>query len=325
MAPPRGEGQAIRPRFSIGGRPLHPPLDPPRSRYIGLMMADTLPPIPKSVAKDIEHLNFDDAVLQHQKLWEAYGHDVTNFAVNLVVALVILAVTFWAAGWGSALAKRAIGRVHGRSGAADVTLQSFMGSLTRYLIIVVGLMAVLEKLGVKTTSVLAVLSGLLLGVGLALQGALSNVAAGVMLLLFRPYRVGDLVEVAGRIGTVKALDLMVTELTTPDNLKITAPNGKIFGEFIVNYSKPAKRRVDVTFHIAPHLDLETVLQAMKATLEADKRVLHDPAPSFEATALNELYAEGVIRVWAKTTDYVAIKTLIVLSVQKLTIEAASER
>jgi len=286
-------------------------------------MADTLPPISKSVVKDIEHLNFDDAVIQHQKLWEAYGHDLTNFAVKLAAALLILAVTFWAAGWGSTLTRRAIGRVHGRSGDADVTLQSFMGSLTRYLIIVVGLMAVLEQLGVKTTSVLAVLSGLLLGVGLALQGALTNVAAGVMLLLFRPYRVGDLVEVGGRMGTVKALDLMITELTTPDNLKITAPNGKIFGDFIVNYSKPAKRRVDVTFHIPAHQDLEAVFKAMRTTLEADKRVMRDPPPSFEATALNELYAEGVIRVWAKTSDYVAIKTLIVLGVQKLTIQPAT--
>jgi small conductance mechanosensitive channel len=287
-------------------------------------MADTLPPIPKSVARDIASGRIDDAVTQHQKLWEAYGHDLSAFAVNLVVAALILAATFWAAGWGSKLAKRAIGRVHGRSGEADVTLQSFMGSLTRYAIIIVGLVAVLQQLGVKTTSVLAVLSGLLLGVGLALQGALSNVAAGVMLLLFRPYRVGDLVEVAGRMGTVKALDLMVTEMTTLDNLKVTAPNGKIFGEFIVNYSKPSRRRVDVTFHIPPKQDLAAVLEAMKATLAADKRVLKEPAPSFEATALNEFYAEGVIRVWAKSADYRDVKTVIVLGVQTLVIRADAE-
>lgn len=280
-------------------------------------MTAPLPALPKSVAKDIATFNFDDAVTQHQRLWEAYGHDLSNFAVNLLVALVILVVTFWAAGWGSKFVKRAIGRAHGRNGEADITLQSFMGSLTRYLIIIVGLMAVLQQLGVKTTSVLAVLSGLLLGVGLALQGALSNVAAGVMLLLFRPYRVGDLVEVGGRMGTVKSLDLMVTEMTTIDNLKVTAPNGKIFGEFIVNYSKPIKRRVDVTFHIPPRQDLEAVLEAMKATLAADKRVLKDPAPSFEATALNEMFAEGVIRAWVKSADYRDVKTLIVLGVQKL--------
>jgi small conductance mechanosensitive channel len=191
-----------------------------------------------------------------------------------------------------------------------------MGSLTRYLVVVVGLMMALSKLGVNPTSVLAVLSGLLLGIGLALQGALSNVAAGVMLLLFRPYRVGDLVEVGGRMGTVLSLDLMVTEMKTPDNLRVVAPNGKIFGDFIVNYTKPNRRRVDVTFHIPPTRDLAAVLESMKAELAEDGRVLKEPVSSFEANALNELYAEGIIRVWVKTPDFVAVKTAIVLGVQK---------
>ncbi len=283
-----------------------------------------LPSLPKPISRDIATLNLDDAVLGHQKLWEAYGHDLSAFALHLLVATVILVLTFWAAGWGSGLAKRAIGRLHSKTGDADVTLQTFMGSLTRYLIIIVGIVAVLQNLGVQTTSVLAVLSGLLLGVGLALQGALGNVAAGVMLLLFRPYRVGDLVEVAGRVGTVKSLDLMVTEMTTPDNLKVTAPNGKVFGEFIVNYSKPARRRVDVTFHIPPTKDLGQVLEAMKARLAGDRRVLKDPAPSFEANGLNELYAEGVIRAWAKSSDYVGVKTMIVLGVQQLVLPPRPE-
>lgn len=286
--------------------------------------APSLPPVPKSVVRDLATLNLDDAVTRHQKLWETYGHDLTNFAVSLLVAALILVITFWAAGWGSGFAKRAIGRLHSRSGGADVTLQSFMGSLTRYAIIIVGLMMVLTQLGVKTTSLLAVLSGLLLGIGLALQGALSNVAAGVMLLLFRPYRVGDLVEIGGRMGTVQALDLMLTELKTPDNLRVVAPNGKIFGDFIVNYTKPNRRRVDVTFHIPPTKDLAAVLDAMKAQLAEDKRVLKEPGPSFEANALNELYAEGIIRVWVKASDYVPVKTAIVLGVQKLVL-ASTER
>jgi small conductance mechanosensitive channel len=281
-----------------------------------------LPALPKAVTKDIARLDFTDAVTHHQRLWETYGHDITTFAVSLVAALVILVVTFWAAGWGSALVKRAIGRMHSKTGAPDVTLQTFLGSLTRYLIIIVGLMVVLGQLGVKTTSMLAVLSGLLLGVGLALQGTLSNVAAGVMLLLFRPYRVGDLVEIGGKQGTVKALDLMTTEITTPDNLRVTAPNGKIFGDFIVNYTKPGKRRVDVVFHIPPTRDLGEVLETMKAALATDKRILKEPAPSFEANALHELYAEGVIRAWVKPTDYVPVKTSIVLGVQKLALVRA---
>jgi small conductance mechanosensitive channel len=277
-----------------------------------------IPPMPKSVVKDLASFNFEQAIANHQMLWETYGHDLSAFAVSLLVGVLILVITFWAAGWGASLTKRAIGRMHGRSGAADVTLQSFMGSVTRYLIIVVGFMMVLQTLGVKYTSLLAVLSGLLLSIGLALQGTLSNVAAGVMLLLFRPYRVGDLVEVSGgRMGTVKSLDLMTTEMITLDNLRITAPNGKIFGDFIINYTRPNRRRVDVTFHIPPNKDLAAVLEAMKAEIAADQRVLKEPGPSFEANALNELFAEGIIRVWVKAPDYVPVKTAIVLGVQKL--------
>ena len=283
-----------------------------------------LPTLPKSVVRDIASGNIEAAVTGHDRLWEAYGHDILAFAMNLVVALLILVVTFWAAGWGAAVTRRAVGRMHRRGGAADVTLQSFLGSLTRYLIVAVGLMMVLNKLGVATTSVLAVLSGLLLGIGLALQGSLSNVAAGVMLLLFRPYRVGDVVEVGGRQGTVLALDLMVTEMKTPDNLRVTVPNGKIFGDFIVNYTKPNRRRVDVTFHIPPTKDLAAVLEAMKAQVAANEKVLKDPAPSYEATALNELYAEGVVRAWVKTPDYVAVKTALVLAVQKLALVKTEE-
>jgi small conductance mechanosensitive channel len=277
------------------------------------------------VVKDVTSFRFEDAIAKHPMLWETYGHDLSAFAVKLLAAVIILVVTFWAAGWGANLAKRAIGRMHGRGGVADVTLQSFLGSLTRYLIIVVGLLMALRQLGVETTSVLAVLSGLLLGIGLAMQGALSNVAAGVMLLLFRPYRVGDTVEIAGRLGTVLSLDLMVTELKTPDNVRVTAPNGKIFGDFILNYTRPNRRRVDVTFHIPPTRDLGAVLDAMKGQLAADERVLKDPAGSYEANGLNELYAEGIVRVWVKTADYVAVKTAIVLAVQKLALAPAEKR
>jgi small conductance mechanosensitive channel len=276
------------------------------------------PPLPPSVTKDIAHLDFAHAVTGHPRLWEAYGHDISSFAVSLLTGLLILLATLWAAGWSAGLARKAMGRVH-RNGEPDVTLQSFVASLVRYMVIIVGLVAVLQNLGVKTTSVLAVLGAASIAIGLALQGTLSNVAAGVMLLLFRPYRVGDQVEIAGRLGTVRTLDLFVTELATADNLKVMAPNGKIFGDFIVNYSKPTRRRVDVIFHIGPRQDLAAVLEAMKAVVAADKRVLKEPAPLFEALALNELYAEGAVRAWVKTADYAAVRTTMVLAIQTLSI------
>jgi small conductance mechanosensitive channel len=282
-------------------------------------MADTLPSIPQSVVRDVKELDFKAAVTEHDRFWATYGHDLTTLAVNLASAMAILLITLWLAGVGAKLARGAMGRVH-RHGEPDLTLQVFMGSLTRYIIIIVGLVAVLSKLGVQTSSVLAVLGAASLAVGLALQGALSNVAAGVMLLLFRPYRVGDVVEVAGRMGTVRALDLFTTELLTLDGLKLIAPNSKIFGDFITNYTTNGRRRVDVTFRLPPRQDLAQVLETMRQGLAKDRRVLKDPAPSFEATVLTEAYAEGVIRVWARLADYRDVKTMIVLGVQTLSAE-----
>ena len=278
-------------------------------------------PLPPSVAKDLAQLNIDDAVVGHARLWETYGRELTDFAVKLGVGLAILLATFWAAGWGAGLARRLIARLHGRHGAPDTTLQSFVGSLVRYLVGVVGVVAVLEQLGVKTTSVLAVLGAASIAVGLALQGALSNVAAGVMLLIFRPYRIGDYVELSGgRQGVVRTLDLFVTELTTLDNLKVVAPNGKIFGDTIVNYSANGRRRLDVSFHIPPARDLCAVLEGLKAIVADDERALKDPPPSFEALSLNEVFAEGAVRVWIDPSDLAPMKTRLVLAIQKLSLE-----
>lgn len=280
------------------------------------------PPPPASPLPAAPPLNLQDALTGRLHLWDTYGHEIIDFAVRLAVAIVILLATFWAAGWGAKLAREAMGRVHRRQGEPDTTLQSFVGSLTRYLIVIVGMIAVLGQLGVQTTSVLAVLGAASIAVGLALQGTLSNVAAGVMLLLFRPYRVGDLVEVGGKLGTVKTLDLFVTELATVDNLKLIAPNGKIWGDTIVNYSTPTSRRVDVVFHIGPKQDLGAVLEAMKARVAADKRIVAQPAPIFEATNLNEAFAGSAVRVWVRPSDYGAVKTAILLAVQTLAISAA---
>src|SRR6185312_9563691 len=166
-----------------------------------------------------------------------------GLAVNLALAGLILAGTLWAASWLSTLAGRAIQRAH-RHSPPDATLQSFVTSLVRYVVVIIGLIAVLQQLGVKATSVIALLGAGSLAIGLAMQGSLSNVAAGVMLLVLRPYRVGDVVEINGKVGTVRRLDLFMTELSDPDDLNVFMPNGKVFGEMIVNYSTPSRRRME---------------------------------------------------------------------------------
>jgi small conductance mechanosensitive channel len=241
-----------------------------------------------------------------QTFLEKLADKAGDLAFGLVVAVLILIVTFWLAGLAGRLIRRAIARSpHGET--ADLTLPTFMASLARYVIIAAGAVAAIQQLGVQTTSILAVLGAASLAIGLALQGALSNVAAGVMLLLFRPYRIGDQIEVGGRLGKVAALDLFATELATPDNVKVMVPNSKVFGDVITNFSAHADRRVDVVFRIEAKRDLTPVLAGLRARAEADPRILKSPAPVIEVTGMAELWVEGAVRAWAAREDYLGVK------------------
>ena len=224
-----------------------------------------------------------------------------QLGLSLLVAVVILVVTFWVAKWASKLAHDAMARIQARN-HGDVALQAFVASIVRYVIIIIGLIAVLQQLGIKTTSILAVLGAASLAVGLAMQGALSNVAAGVMLLILRPYRAGDLVEVNGQKGKVRALDLFTTELATLDGLKIIMPNGKVFGEPIVNYSAPTTRRAEVVVGIDYDDDIGEALEVMLATARADPRVHENPAPWARCTAYADSSVTLTLRVWTDGTD-----------------------
>lgn len=247
-----------------------------------------------------------------ENVFHKFADAAGDLAVNLVVAVLILTVTWWASVWASRLVKRLISRVH-RGGPPDVTLQGFVGSATRYVVMVVGLIAVLQQLGVQTTSILAVLGAASLAVGLALQGTLSNVAAGVMLLLFRPYRVGDVVEIGGRVGSVRTLDLFVTELTTPDNLKVVLPNGKVFGDVIVNTSFHNRRRVDAVTRVDTKREIAPLMASLKARAEANPLVLADPAPTVELTGLSEAFVELTVRAWTQGGDFAAVKADLMLA------------
>lgn len=242
-----------------------------------------------------------------------FGHFLDwlgRLAVNLVVAALILAVTFWIAGLAARFMRRALARVH--RAAPDPTLESFSASLARYAVIAVGLVAVLQQLGVQATSILAVLGAASLAIGLALQGALSNVAAGVMILLFRPYRVGDYIETVTRQGTVKSLDLLFTEISTPDNVKVMIPNSKVFGDVILNYSAHRNRRADVLFKVPLKTDLVLVLKRLRERAENDPRIRKEPAVMIEVTDLSEAFAQAAIRAWTAAADFVPVKTDLML-------------
>jgi small conductance mechanosensitive channel len=251
-----------------------------------------------------------DADILH-RLAGAAGDLVVRFAV----AGLVLILTLWASGWAARFVRRLFDQFE-RHRTGDQTLRSFAASLVRYAVLVVGGVAVLQQLGVQTTSVLAVLGAASLAVGLALQGALSNVAAGVMLLLFRPYRVGDFVEIGGRQGTVKALDLFVTELATVDNVKVIAPNGKVFGELIVNFTHHAERRVDLIFRIDFHDDLAKALETLRRVGSGHSLVLPEPSVLAEAMTLSDSWAEVALRAWVKREDYGVVRSELLIAAKR---------
>ena len=237
-----------------------------------------------------------------------FGVAASDFAVNLSIAAVVLVLTFWAAGWASQLVRRGLERFHRTRG--DRTLQSFGGSLARYAVIIIGLIAVLTRLGVETTSVIAVLGAASLAVGLALQGTLGNVAAGVMLLIFRPYKVGDFVEIAGKRGVVQALDLFTTELSTLDNVKLVAPNGKVFGEFILNFTAHPTRRLEMIFHIDFTVDLDHAVKLLQQVASQNDCVLAEPPPQIEVLGLLDNWADIALRVWVGAEHCVADQSAV---------------
>lgn len=236
------------------------------------------------------------------EIWRHIADAAGGFAVNLALAGVILGVTIWAAGVLSRMTARAIARAH-RGRNADTTLQSFAGSLVRYFVVIVGLVGVLQQLGVRATSVIAVLGAASLAIGLALQGALSNVAAGVMLLILRPYRVGDNVVINAKEGVVTGLDLFSTRLADPDNLTMFIPNSKAFGEIIVNTTETAYRRVAFDVIIDREDDVETARRLMLQTAKADRRVLATPAPWAHLTAIAANGWTVTLRCYTTPTNY----------------------
>lgn len=247
--------------------------------------------------------------------WDRLFDSTAHLMINLVVAAGIFFFTLWAARAAARIASQAAGRLH-HAGRPDAILQSFVGSMTRYGVMVIGIVAVLQQLGIRTTSVIAVLGAASLAIGLALQGGLSNVAAGVMILLLRPYRVGDRVEIAGKVGRVRGLDLFMTRLTDLDNLLVFIPNSKAFGDLIINYTMPENRRIVMDFNIDFQDDLDFALDLLIACAKDDPRIVADPAPWAKVTSLNDSTVTVTLRAWTEPVGYIDTRFDLIKTVKQ---------
>jgi small conductance mechanosensitive channel len=226
----------------------------------------------------------------------------TTYGLQIIGAIVILIVGRIAAGICRNVVRRLL-----EKGKADPAIVSFGGSLIYILVLTFAVLAALAKFGIQTASFVAILGAAGFAVGFALQGSLSNFAAGVMILVFRPFRVGDFIDAAGIMGAVKDIHLFTTILATPDNVQIIVPNSKLYGDIIKNYSANETRRVDLVIGIGYGSSIQQAYEVVESLLKADDRILADPAPQIAVSELADSSVNFVVRPWVKAADYWNVK------------------
>ncbi len=234
-----------------------------------------------------------------------------DFAINIVTAILIFYLGKWIAG----ALTRGVRTVMDKNNV-DPTLTSFVSNLVRMTLMVFVVIAAITQLGVPSAQFVAVVGAAGLAVGLALQGSLSNFAAGVLIVLFRPYKVGDYVEAAGVAGTIEQVQILTTILKTPDNKQIVVPNGQIMGSIITNYSAKDTRRVDMVVGVSYSDDLDQVAATLKELVDADERILKDPACTIAVSELADSSVNFVVRPWVNAADYWGVKFDLTLAIKK---------
>lgn len=233
------------------------------------------------------------------KLAQTLVSEAAPFVWDVAKALLFLIIGFWAA----ALIRRTIRKRSIASARIDDTLGVFISNIAYYLIFVFVIIAVLQLFGFEATSLIAVLGAATLAIGLALQGTLSHVAAGVMLVMFRPYKLYEFVRIGGESGTVEEINLFFTQLVTPQNVEVTVPNGDAWGSTIVNYSRKPTRRLDITFGIDYGDDIDKAMGIILDVAKADERCLAEPEPWVRVTTLNNSSVDLQLRTWCNSGDY----------------------
>lgn len=220
-------------------------------------------------------------------------------APQLVLAILLLIAGGWFAGW----AGRTIRKLCVRSGLVDETLLGVLSSVTHYGLLIIVLVAVMSQLGIQTTSILAALGAAGLAIGLALQGTLQNIAAGMMLLWLRPFRVGDFIDTGSATGTVKEIGLFASELHTWDGLYMFVPNSELWNKRVINFSRLPTRLVELKVGVSYRDDIALARQILLDLASSDERTLPDPAPQVFVASLGDSAVNLSLRLWVARTDY----------------------
>jgi small conductance mechanosensitive channel len=227
---------------------------------------------------------------------------VSRYGFQVIGAIVILILGRLGAGVARRVARRALGKTN-----MDATVTGFVGQFSYIIVMVVAVMASLAKFGVQTTSFVAVLGAAGFAVGMALQGSLSHFASGVLLLIFRPLKVGDFVEAGGVSGTIKEIRLFNTIMSTPDNVHMIVPNSKIFNDTIKNYSVNDTRRIDLTVGISYRDSIDRAMEVLMELMRADNRIIQEPSPQIVVTELADSSVNLLLRCWTRRSDFWPVK------------------
>lgn len=228
---------------------------------------------------------------------------IVEYGLDLVGAILILFIGWIVANW---IQKR-IRKAGQKSEKLDETLTTIFAKTAKVVVMVVVIIAVLQQFGVQTASLLAVVGAAGLAIGLAWQGTLSDIAAGIMILIMRPFKIGDAVEVAGTSGVVDEIGLVLTKMHTFDNVAMYMPNSDIWGTKIMNYAKNDNRRVDMVFGFGYDDDMDKAMRIAREILDADDRVLKDPEPQIAVSELGDSSVNIIVRPWTTKENYWDLK------------------
>ena len=241
------------------------------------------------------------SISNFQKIIDQAWSMVLIYGPKLVLAIITLIIGLWVIKYLVKLADKGL-----KIGTGDDTLGPFLKNLISYVLKILLFLSVASMIGIETTSFIAIFSAATLAIGLALQGSLSNLAGGVMLLIFRPYKVGDLVEAEGHLGNVKAIHIFNTVLVNPESKTIIIPNGSVAGNSIINYTTEGKLRVNLIAGISYDSDIKKAKEVLMSVMENDPMVLKDPAPFVGVNELADSAVNFAVRPWATVEDYWAV-------------------
>lgn len=248
----------------------------------------TLPPEAKEIITDVKNLEF-------QQLLENW---IIPYGTKLLIAIAIFVIGRYLAKVLSTLIDKAV-----LASSKDEMLQGFVRSIAYFLFLLITVIASLSQLGINTSSLVALIGAAGLAIGLALQNSLQNFAAGVMLLIFKPFNKGDFIEAGGKSGKVEQMGILMLELRTGDNKTVLIPNGKVFADSITNYSRNETRRIDFIFDISYESDIEKAKEIIAQILFEDENVLHYPEPTIAVGNLAASSVQLFVRPWVQTNNY----------------------